>query len=216
VEIDGKRYSHIVDPRTGMALTSRRSATVIASDGTAADSLTKVASVLEPDRAFPIIESFGGASALVVRQGAHGLATFASKGFPELKRTTANKMSGVPRADAAVKRTVVMLSRKERAMPDFTPYQQKIIQRYYDNQGTIQRQRLAELVSELFLAEGKKRKKAWTAAAAAMQKLGVPQSRIDHLVKQTTRPSSPSLSRSLKASLEIGSPRPAYPNSIPA
>jgi hypothetical protein len=69
-------------------------------------------------------------------------------------------------------------------MPDFTPYQQKIIQRYYDNQGTIQRQRLAELVSELFLAEGKKRKKVWTAAAGAMQKLGVPQSRIDHLVKQ--------------------------------
>jgi thiamine biosynthesis lipoprotein len=91
VEIDGKRYSHIVDPRTGMALTSRRSATVIASDGTAADSLTKVASVLELDRAFPIIEGFGGASALVVRQGAHGLETFASKGFPELKRTTANK-----------------------------------------------------------------------------------------------------------------------------
>lgn len=69
-------------------------------------------------------------------------------------------------------------------MPDFTPYQQKIIQRYYDNHGTIQRQRLAELVSELFLAEGKKRQKAWVAAAAAMQKLGVPQSRIDHLVKQ--------------------------------
>ena len=69
-------------------------------------------------------------------------------------------------------------------MPDFTPYQQKIIQRYYDNQGTIQRQRLAELVSDLFLAEGKKRQKAWLAAAAAMQKLGVPQSRIDHLIKQ--------------------------------
>jgi hypothetical protein len=78
----------------------------------------------------------------------------------------------------------LILSRKERAMPDFTPYQQKIIQRYYDNQGTIQRQRLAELVSELFLAQGKRRKKAWTIAAAAMQKLGVPQSRIDHLVKQ--------------------------------
>jgi thiamine biosynthesis lipoprotein len=91
VEIDGKRYSHIVDPRTGMALTSRRSATVIASDGTAADSLTKVASVLEPDRAFPIIEEFVGASALVVRQGSHGLETFASKGFPELKRIAANK-----------------------------------------------------------------------------------------------------------------------------
>jgi len=67
---------------------------------------------------------------------------------------------------------------------EYTPYQQKIIKRYYDNQGTIQRQRLAELVSELYLAEGKKREKVWQAAAAAMQKLGGPQSRIDHLVKK--------------------------------
>ena len=35
------------------------------------------------------------------------------------------------------------------AQQDFTPHQQKIIKRYYDNQDTIQRQRLAELVSEL-------------------------------------------------------------------
>jgi hypothetical protein len=69
-------------------------------------------------------------------------------------------------------------------MADYTPYQQKIIKRYYDNQGTIQRQRLAELVTELYLSEGKKRKKVWELIAAAMQKLGVPQSRIDHLLKQ--------------------------------
>jgi hypothetical protein len=67
---------------------------------------------------------------------------------------------------------------------DYTPYQQKIIKRYYDNSDTIQRQKLAELVSELFLSEGKKRERAWKAAAAAMLKLGVPQARIDHLVKQ--------------------------------
>ena len=66
-------------------------------------------------------------------------------------------------------------------MADFTPYQQKIIKRYYDNQDTIQRQRLAELVSELYLSSGKKRQRAWEAVAAAMQKLGVPQSRIEHL-----------------------------------
>jgi hypothetical protein len=66
-------------------------------------------------------------------------------------------------------------------MPDFTPYQQKIIKRYYDNQDTIQRQRLAELVSELYLSAGKKRQRVWEAVAAAMQKLGVPQARIDHL-----------------------------------
>jgi hypothetical protein len=69
-------------------------------------------------------------------------------------------------------------------LEDFSPHQQKIIKRYYDNQDTIHHQRLAELVSELYLAEGKKRQKAWQAAAAAMQKLGVPQSRIDHLLKE--------------------------------
>ena len=67
---------------------------------------------------------------------------------------------------------------------DYTPYQQKIIRRYYNNQDTLQRQRLAELVSELYLAEGKKRERIWQNVAAAMQKLGLPQSRIDHLVKQ--------------------------------
>jgi hypothetical protein len=67
---------------------------------------------------------------------------------------------------------------------DHTPHQQKIIKRYYDNQDIIQQQRLAELVSELYLAKGKKRQRAWEAAATAMRKLGVPQSRIDHLLKQ--------------------------------
>jgi hypothetical protein len=69
-------------------------------------------------------------------------------------------------------------------MADFTPYQQKIIKRYYDNLDTLQLQRLAELVAELYLAEGKKRERVWKNAQAAMQKLGVPQTRIDHLVKQ--------------------------------
>ena len=69
-------------------------------------------------------------------------------------------------------------------MAEYTPYQQKIIKRYYNNQDTLQHQRLAELVAELYLSEGKKRQRAWEAAAAAMQKLGVPQSRIDHLVRQ--------------------------------
>jgi hypothetical protein len=69
-------------------------------------------------------------------------------------------------------------------LDDFTPYQQKIIKRYYSNQDTLQRQRLAELVSELYLAEGAKRQRTWKAAVVAMQKLGVPQSRIDHVLAQ--------------------------------
>jgi hypothetical protein len=67
-------------------------------------------------------------------------------------------------------------------MSDFTPHQQKIIKRYYDNQDTIGRQRLAELVSELYLAQGKKqRERVWKNIESAMKKLEVPQSRIDHL-----------------------------------
>jgi len=69
-------------------------------------------------------------------------------------------------------------------MADLTPYQQKIVKRYYDNADTLQRQRLAELVSELYLSTGKKRQKVWESVAAAMQKLKVPQARIDHLRKQ--------------------------------
>jgi hypothetical protein len=69
-------------------------------------------------------------------------------------------------------------------MADFTPYQQKIIKRYYDNQDTIQLQRLAELVGELYLSEGRKRQRVWASIVSAMQKLGVPQTRIDHLVSQ--------------------------------
>ncbi len=67
---------------------------------------------------------------------------------------------------------------------DYTPYQQKIIKRYYNSQDTIAAQRLAELVSELYLTEGKKKQKLWEQAAAAMLKLGVPQSRIDHLLQR--------------------------------
>ncbi len=67
---------------------------------------------------------------------------------------------------------------------NYSPYQQKIIKRYYDNEGDLSYQRLAELVGELYLAEGKKKAKAWADAGAAMTRLGVPQSRIDHLIKQ--------------------------------
>jgi hypothetical protein len=70
------------------------------------------------------------------------------------------------------------------ALEDFSPHQQRIIKRYYNNQDTLLLQRLAELVSELYLAEGKKKQRAWANAAQAMLKLGVPQPRIDHLLKQ--------------------------------
>lgn len=68
-------------------------------------------------------------------------------------------------------------------MSDYTPYQQKVIKRYYDNRSQIAEQRLAELVSDLFLAEGKKLDRLWENTASVLAKAGVPQSRIDHILK---------------------------------
>jgi len=66
-------------------------------------------------------------------------------------------------------------------MEDYTRYQQGIIKRYYENRDTMDLQRLAELVAELYLSTGKKRAGVWNRLVTAMQRLGVPQSRIDHL-----------------------------------
>jgi hypothetical protein len=65
---------------------------------------------------------------------------------------------------------------------DHTPYQKKIIQRYYENQPALLLQRLGDLVTDLFLAEGKKAERLWKGAGEAMQKLNVPQPRIDHVL----------------------------------
>jgi heme oxygenase len=69
-------------------------------------------------------------------------------------------------------------------MADYSKHQQKIIKRYYDNQGAISLQRLSELVTELYLAEGKGRARQWKNIVAALEKLKVPASRIEHLQKQ--------------------------------
>jgi thiamine biosynthesis lipoprotein len=66
VEIDGRRYSHIVDPRTGIGLTQRSSVTVIASNGMAADGLATAASVLGSEKGLELIERTCGAACLMV------------------------------------------------------------------------------------------------------------------------------------------------------
>ena len=45
IEIDGQRYSHIIDPRTGLGLTEPRTATVTAGTSAAADALATAACV---------------------------------------------------------------------------------------------------------------------------------------------------------------------------
>jgi thiamine biosynthesis lipoprotein len=63
VEIDGVRYSHIVDPRTGLGVTGQTTVTVIAPDATTADALATAASVLGHAAGPAVIATFPGCSA---------------------------------------------------------------------------------------------------------------------------------------------------------
>ena len=68
-------------------------------------------------------------------------------------------------------------------MTERSQSEQKAIKRYYDNREQIDQQRLAELVTNLYLATTqKKRNTLWEKASESMQRLGVPPGRIKHVV----------------------------------
>jgi thiamine biosynthesis lipoprotein len=67
LEIGGKRYSHVVDPRTGLGLTDHSLVTVVARHGMEAETLSKIVSVLGAGKGLPLVEETPGASAHVVR-----------------------------------------------------------------------------------------------------------------------------------------------------
>ncbi len=70
--------------------------------------------------------------------------------------------------------------------PDLSANQQKLVGRYYANKDSIVETRLAEVVSELYMAtaEGKQAalKRLWNSARAALKQKGVAQEQIDRIV----------------------------------
>jgi hypothetical protein len=66
-------------------------------------------------------------------------------------------------------------------MTQLTKHQKSIVKRYYDNLETVLLQRLGEQVTDLYLAEGKKRAKLWQSIEGSLTKLSVPKSRIDRV-----------------------------------
>jgi hypothetical protein len=69
-------------------------------------------------------------------------------------------------------------------MADYSPYQKKIIKRYYDNAEAIGYQRLAELASEIYLAEGKKLDRLWAQVGKDLQKVKLPPGRSEHILEK--------------------------------
>jgi hypothetical protein len=69
-------------------------------------------------------------------------------------------------------------------MAERSRYQERIIRNYYENRDAIALQRLQELVTELYLAEGKARAKHWKNVASSLEKLKIPADRIQHLLQK--------------------------------
>lgn len=68
-------------------------------------------------------------------------------------------------------------------MAEHTPHQKKIIENYYERRDEIMLNRLAELVTELYLAEtDKRREQLWKRAEAAMTQLKVKPSIAAHIL----------------------------------
>lgn len=86
VEIDGKRYSHIVDAKTGLGFVDRCTVTVVAQDGGMADALDTAVYAMGPERGLAIVEGTPGAAAFVARATKEGRKTYETSGFRALTR----------------------------------------------------------------------------------------------------------------------------------
>ena len=93
LEAGGVRYSHIVDPATGMGLTQPVAVTVVARRGIDADSWSTALSVLGPERGMALIEKHAGLAALFTIGRDASIRTVQSPGWPGSTYPTKPKLS---------------------------------------------------------------------------------------------------------------------------
>ena len=84
VEIDGVRYSHLIDPRTGNPLTRHAVVTVFAPTATEADALASALAVLGPNEGIALVDRLPNVEAILFQEnGDSPPETFLSAGFPK-------------------------------------------------------------------------------------------------------------------------------------
>jgi len=82
--IDGKKYSHVLDPRTGVPAPRRGSVTVWARDALTADCLSTACFVMDPAAALAFADAHEGIEVVLLQHGAHGIEAHASAGLAGL------------------------------------------------------------------------------------------------------------------------------------
>lgn len=88
VELGGKRYSHLVNPHTGIGLSERISVTIVAPHGIDSDSLTKVVSILGVAKGMELAAKLPGISCRVVTRKNDLLEVKKSENFPLVHENT--------------------------------------------------------------------------------------------------------------------------------
>lgn len=83
VEIDGVRYSHIVNPHTGLGLTDHSLVTILAPDCATANSLSTTVSVLGPERGMKLIEDTPGVAGRILRKPGNEIDVLHSSRWPK-------------------------------------------------------------------------------------------------------------------------------------
>ena len=87
LDIDGLRYSHIVDPKTGLGLTERIGVTIIGPNAVTTDSTATAVSVMGKKRGLAYVEKQVGIECLIVEKGAGGKdQLIESTGFNKKRR----------------------------------------------------------------------------------------------------------------------------------
>jgi thiamine biosynthesis lipoprotein len=66
LDVGGHRYSHIIDPKTGMGITRDLTVTLVARRGIDADSISTAVDVLGTKRGLALVKHHAGASAMIV------------------------------------------------------------------------------------------------------------------------------------------------------
>jgi len=84
VIIEGKRYHHLLDPRTGQPASLCRSVTVIAPEAWLADALSTAVFVLGPERGLAVIEGLSGVEVLIVSADGARLMSSGARGLLRL------------------------------------------------------------------------------------------------------------------------------------
>ena len=84
IEISGVRYSHIVNPATGLGLTNRIQATIIGPDATTTDTLDTTLSLLGVRRGLALADSLPHVAAVVVTKDDAQTLTFVSRRFHQI------------------------------------------------------------------------------------------------------------------------------------